>query len=65
MKQSRWKSPVLWAAIAAQVLVVLKVTGVWTAIGIPETVVTDTVAALIQLMVLVGVLNDPTTADAW
>jgi len=65
MTQSRWRSPVLWAAIAAQVLVVLKITGVWTAVGIPETIVTDTVTAVIQLAVLVGVLNNPTDAQSW
>lgn len=65
MKQNRWRSPVLWAAIAAQLLVVLKVTGVWQLVGIPESVASDAVAAVIQLLVLVGVLNDPTSADSW
>ena len=65
MKQSRWKSPVLWTALTAQVLVILKVTGVWNLIGIPESVVTDTVAALLQIGALVGVINNPTDAEAW
>ena len=65
MKQSRWKSPVLWSAIAAQLLVVLKVIGVWQLVGIPEDTAAAAVAAVLQLLVLVGVLNDPTTADAW
>ena len=65
MKQNRFRSPVLWAAIVAQVLVILKVTGAWAAIGIPESTVSDAAAALIQLMVLFGVLNDPTNPEGF
>lgn len=65
MLQSRWKSPVLWTAIAGQLLIVLKLTGLWTLIGIPENVATDTVAAIIQLLVIIGILNNPTDATNW
>ena len=65
MIQSRWKSPVLWSAIFAQLLVVLKLAGIWQLVGIDDNIVTGTVAAVLQLLVLVGVLNNPTDAESW
>lgn len=65
MKQNRWKSPVVWASIAAQVLVILQIAGVWERVGIPESLVSDLVAAIIQLAVLGGVLNNPTDPNGY
>ena len=65
MTQNRFRSPVLWAAIVAQLLVILKLTGVWALVGVPESVVSDVAAAAIQLMVLFGILNNPTDAQAF
>jgi uncharacterized membrane protein len=56
MKQNRLTSPVVWAAVLAQVLLVL------TLFVTPQ--VSDTVKivgfAAIEILTLFGVLNDPT-----
>ena len=63
MNQKRWRSPVLWAAIVAQVVSLLLMTKVIDA-GMGETV--NTVAGgVLQLGVLVGVLNNPTDKQDW
>lgn len=62
MKQSRWTSKILWASIIAQVLVILQITGTLKAIGLDAGYIGNVVAAVLQLLVTVGVLNDPTTS---
>jgi len=65
MQQSRWKSAVLWAAIIAQVISLGQLTGVWAKIGIDAGLLGDVLAAILQLLVIVGVVNNPTAADTW
>lgn len=56
--QSRWKSPVFWSALAAQVLTVLVYCGVL------DVAVSDGLrnwfCAALELLVAFGILNDPT-----
>ena len=59
MEQSRWKSPVLWAAVFAQIVAIGQFTGLWAKIGIDTGMVGDVVASVLQLLVLFGILNDP------
>jgi len=60
MEQNRFKSPVVWAAIVAQVVSILLLTGViGEALGATITLV---VAGALEIGVLVGILNDPTDA---
>ena len=58
MEQSRFKSPVVWAAIVAQIVSILILAGVI------ETSLGDTVnavaAGVFQLLVIFGILNNPT-----
>jgi len=63
MKQSRWKSPVFWGAVVAQILSIGQITGIWAKYGIDTGMVGDVVVGVLQLFVLFGILNDPTTAD--
>lgn len=63
MKQNRFKSPVLWAAIVLQVISIGQITGLWVKIGVDAGALGDTAAAILQLLVIVGVMNDPTSAD--
>lgn len=63
MKQSRWKSPVFWSAVVAQILSLGQITGIWAKYGIDTGVVGDVVAGILQLGVLVGVLNNPTDKE--
>jgi|GEM_PF-1160617 len=63
--QSRWKSSILWASIIAQVLVILQLTGVFAKIGLDAGFIGNVVAAVLQLLVTVGVLNNPTSANTF
>lgn len=58
MNQNRFKSPVLWTAIAAQILSLLVTIGV---IDISTSEAIEGVAvALLNLLTVFGVLNNPT-----
>ena len=62
MIQNRFKSPVLWSALAAQVLSMLMALGVIdTGLG---DVIEGVIAALLELLVAFGVLNNPTDKSA-
>lgn len=63
MKQNRFKSPVFWSAVVAQIISLGQITGLWERYGVDTGVIGDVVAGLLQLFVLFGVLNDPTSAD--
>ncbi len=65
VEQSRWKSPVLWTAIVAQVLALLELTGALKAMGIDAGIVGDVIAGVLQVLVLVGVLNSPTSKNSF
>ena len=65
MEQSRWNSKVLWAAIIAQVIAIGQLTGVWAQIGVDAGKLGDILAAILQLLVIVGVVNNPTDAVDW
>lgn len=65
MLQSRWRSKVLWAALAAQVISVMQLTGAFEALGIDAGRAGDVVAATLQLLCLAGILNNPTNGEGW
>ena len=65
MEQSRWNSKVLWAAIIAQVIAIGQLTGVWAQIGVDAGRLGNILAAILQLLVIVGVVNNPTDAVDW
>lgn len=58
MEQNRFKSKVFWAAVAAQIFSMLLLLGVVDA-GMSETM-QNVVGGVLQLLVLFGVLNNPT-----
>jgi len=59
MEQSRLRSPVLWAAVFAQIVAIGQFTGLWAKWGIDTGMVGDVVASVLQLLVLFGILNNP------
>lgn len=61
--QNRWKSPVVWASLAAQILSMLVLLGVFTS-TLSETVNT-VIASVLQMLVVIGVLNSPTSANSF
>lgn len=60
MEQSRWKSPVFWGSVVAQIISIGQITGMWAKYGIDTGVIGDVVAGVLQLGVLFGLLNNPT-----
>jgi len=63
MKQDRLKSPVVWAAIAAQVLALLVTLGVLDT-GLSNAV-NGVVVSVLELLCAFGVLNNPTNGAAF
>ena len=63
MEQSRWKSPVFWASLVGQVISLLLMTNV-IAIADAE-LVNAVVAGILQILVTVGLLNNPTSKSSW
>ena len=61
MEQKRWKSPVVWAAVVAQILTILIVLDVINVAQ--QESINQVVAAVLQLLIAFGVLNNPTTPD--
>jgi len=61
MNQNRFKSPVVWAAVVAQILTILIVVDV---INVSQQeAINAVVASVLQLLVAFGILNSPTNAD--
>ena len=61
MDQNRFKSPVVWAAVVAQILTALIVLDVIN-VAQQETI-NQVVAAVLQLLVAFGVINNPRDAE--
>lgn len=58
--QNRLRSKVLWLAVIAQIISLGQLTGLFKRYGIDAGVVGDIAAGILQILVLVGVLNNPT-----
>jgi uncharacterized membrane protein len=63
MKQSRWKSKVLWTALIAQITSILVLTGVIDT-GVGQQI--EQIGALgLQILTILGVVNNPTDSKDW
>jgi len=63
MEQNRWKSKVLWASVAAQVIVVLKLTGTLDQMGLDAGYIDEVITAVLGLLATIGIINDPTNSE--
>lgn len=63
--QNRFKSKVFWASLAAQIISLLQLTGIWRELGIDAGTVGDVIALVLQILVTVGLLNNPTDGENW
>ncbi|NLF78226.1 MAG: hypothetical protein GX573_21235 [Chloroflexi bacterium] len=61
MIQNRFKSPVVWGTVLAQVLAILVALQVIT--PTQSQLVNDVIVAVLQMFVAFGILNNPTTPD--
>ena len=58
MEQKRWKSPVVWAAVVAQILSILILFDIIN--PAQQEVINGVVVAVLQLLTVFGILNNPT-----
>jgi len=65
MTQNRFRSPVFWGAVVAQIISIGQITGIWAKYGIDTGMVGDVVAGVLQLGVLFGLLNNPTNKTSF
>ena len=63
MEQNRFKSKVFWAALIAQVISIMGYLGLWERWGIMPTQIETIIASILQLLVLFGILNNPTDSE--
>ena len=63
LNQNRFTSPVVWAAVAAQLLTLLSTLGIINA-GQSDAV-GAVVSAVLQLLIAFGVLNNPTSKNTF
>lgn len=63
MNQNRFKSPVVWAAVIAQILSILIIMDVINVAQ--QEAVNQVVAAVLQLLVAVGILNNPVNPEGF
>lgn len=61
MNQNRFFSPVVWIAVVAQILSILIVLDVITIAQ--QEAINQVAAAILQVLVAFGVLNNPTNPD--
>lgn len=59
MEQNRFRSPVVWASLASQIIAILIILGVIDT-GLGDTI-DGVVAAVLELLTSFGVLNNPTS----
>jgi uncharacterized membrane protein len=65
MKQPRYKSKVLWAAVAAEVVLLLQMFGVFNRLGLSMDTVQQAITGLLGILVGFGILNDPTSKSSF
>lgn len=63
MTQSRFKSKVFWITLTAQIISISAFLGLWEKLGIMPGQIETIVASILQMLVLFGVLNNPTDKD--
>ena len=61
MTQNRWRSPVLWSGVVAQVVSLLILLDVIDT-GMGDTI-NQVAAGILQLLALFGIINNPTNPE--
>ena len=65
MEQNRFKSWVVWSSIAAQIIALGQLTGLFAKYGLDAGAIGDIIAAVLQILVIAGILNNPTSKTNW
>lgn len=65
VSQSRWQSPVVWAAIVGVIAAAFSAFGVWDKIGITAEGFNELVGAIGTLLAAFGIVNNPTKKNGF
>lgn len=60
---NRWKSKIVWSSSFALILIILGSLGLYEKIGITEDKLKTVVDSILSLLVVLGILNNPTTTE--
>lgn len=60
MVQNRWKSPVVWVGIGGLILLILNSFNLLPRLGLTEQTFNAIVESIISVLILIGILNNPT-----
>lgn len=63
MTQNRLRSRVLWAAVAALLVLLMGNYGLYQYIGMTEEVFKTVIDMVLGILVLLGIINNPSDAD--
>ncbi len=61
--RNRWKSPVVWASIAAVILFILKTYNLLAPIGLTEDSFKELTTLIFAALTAFGIFNNPTDKD--
>lgn len=59
-KQNRFKSKIVWSTVAGLILMIVGELGLWGKIGIEESNARYIIDSILSMMVVFGILNNPT-----
>lgn len=62
-KQSRFKSKVVWTTVISLLLLIVGEFGIWEYSGIAESNVRLVIDSILSILVIFGILNNPTDED--
>lgn len=65
MNQSRLKSKVVWLSIAVMILQLIGHLGVYEKIGVTEDTLKVAIDGVLNILVLFGILNNPTNSEGF
>jgi len=65
MEQNRLRSWVVWTSIVAQIISLGQITGLWASLGVDAGMIGDVAAGVLQMLVIFGILNNPTKPDGF
>jgi uncharacterized membrane protein len=60
MVQNRWKSPIVWTGITGLILLILNSFNLLPRLGLTEQTFNVIVESIISVLILIGILNNPT-----
>ena len=64
-KQNRLKSKLMWTTVIGLILMIVGELGLWSKIGISESNLRYILDSILSILVVFGILNNPTEKDTF